>query len=120
MVHIEGGDAYVGAGAIVTTVDGRVISRAAPVRMLVDVLEGELNSVVVDETGLKGMYDYELQLPRGSAGTSSGAGGMGSPQPMQADDSVAGSLYEIGLRLVPSKTEQPVLVVDAIQPPSPN
>jgi uncharacterized protein (TIGR03435 family) len=120
IVHIEGGDAYVGAGGIVTTPDGRVISRAAPMRMLVDVLEGEMDEVVVDETGLKGTYDYELQLPRGSAGTASAAGGMGSPSPMQPGDSVAGSLYEIGLRLVPSKTEQPVLVVDAIQPPSPN
>jgi uncharacterized protein (TIGR03435 family) len=88
--------------------------------MLVDVLEGEMDEVVVDETGLKGTYDYELQLPRVPESAASAAGGVGSPEPMQPGDSIAGSLYEIGLKLVPSKTEQPVLVVDAIQEPSPN
>jgi uncharacterized protein (TIGR03435 family) len=120
MVHIEGSDAYIGAGTIFTGTDGRLISRAAPMRMLVDVLEGEVNKIVVDETGLKGTYDYELHLPRAPEGTASAAGGIGSAEPMQPGDSVAGSLYEIGLRLVPSKTEQPVLVVDGIQQPSPN
>ncbi len=89
-------------------------------RMLVDILQRQLNEVVVDETGLSGTYDYELQLPRASETTGSGGRGMGSPAPMQPGDSIAGSLYEIGLRLVPSKTEQPVLVVDAIRPPTAN
>jgi uncharacterized protein (TIGR03435 family) len=75
---------------------------------------------VVDETGLKGTYDYELQLPRAAENAASAAGGIASPEPMQPGDSIAGSLYEIGLKLVPSKTEQPVLVVDAIQAPSAN
>ncbi len=119
VVHVEGTEAYIGAGSIVTTHDGRVISQAAPIRMLVEILEGELNSIVVDETGLKGTYDYELHLPRASAPTAS-AVGIGSTEPMQPGDTVEGSLYQIGLRLVPSKTEQPVLVVDAIQQPSPN
>jgi uncharacterized protein (TIGR03435 family) len=120
MIHVEGTGAYIGAGSIVTMLDGRVISRAAPISMLVQVLEGELNSIVVDETGLKGTYDYELHLPRAPESAASAGGGLGLPEPMQPGDSVAGSLYEIGLRLVPSKTEQPVLVVDAIQPPSSN
>lgn len=120
MVHVDGSDASIGAGTMFTGIDGRVISRAAPIRMLVDVLEEEMNSIVVDETGLKGMYDYELQLPRVQENTASAGEGVGSPEPMQAGDSIAGSLYEIGLKLVPSKTEQPVLVVDAIQQPSAN
>jgi bla regulator protein blaR1 len=120
MVHVDGSDASIGAGSMFTGIDGRLISRATPIRMLVDALERELNSIVVDETGLKGTYDYELHFPRAPEGTASTTGGIGSPEPMQQGDSVAGSLYEIGLKLVPSKTEQPVLVVDAIQQPSPN
>jgi uncharacterized protein (TIGR03435 family) len=120
MVHVEGSDAFIGAGSMFTGIDGRVIGRAAPMRMLVEHLQNEMNSIVVDETGLKGTYDYELQLPRASENVGSAGVGMGSPEPMQPGDSIAGSLYEIGLRLVPSKTEQPVLVVDSIQPPSAN
>jgi uncharacterized protein (TIGR03435 family) len=117
-VHVEGSDASVGAGTMFMGMDGRVIGRAVPMRMLVEHLEGEMNSIVVDETGLKGTYDFELQLPRARENMDPAAGGMGLPEP--TGDSIAGSLYEVGLRLVPSKTEQPVLVVDTIQPPSAN
>ena len=117
MVHVDGSDASIGAGAMFTGIDGRVIGRAVPMRLLVEHLEGEMNSIVVDATGLKGTYDYELQLPRTRESGAAPTGEVGSPEP---EDSVAGALYEIGLKLVPSKTEQPVLVVDGIQQPSAN
>lgn len=107
-----------GPGTIAVLADGTLISRAATMGDLANQLEGELREVVVDATGLKGNYDYQIQLPRGSTGASAVA--SGSPSPMQPDDSIEGSLYQVGLKLVPSKTELPVLVVDAIQQPSPN
>jgi uncharacterized protein (TIGR03435 family) len=118
--QIQVGEMHIGAGSIAVTADGLVVSRAAPIRMLVDDLENELNTVVVDETGLKGTYDYELHLPRAPERTAFASGDASSPGQLQPDDSIQGSLYQIGLRLVQSKAELPVLVVDAIQPPSAN
>jgi uncharacterized protein (TIGR03435 family) len=117
---IQMGEMQFGAGSIAVTADGLVVSRAAPISQLVELLEGELDKVVVDETGLKGTYDYEMHLPRASAPTASDPGDVASPERLQPSESIQGSLYQIGLRLVQTKTEIPVLVVDAIEPPSPN
>jgi uncharacterized protein (TIGR03435 family) len=106
------GELSFGAQGFVITPDRLLISRAAPISMLVEHLQGEMKTVVVDGTGLKGNYDYQMQLPHASEG--------GGPAHMQPDESIQGSLYQIGLRLVESKTELPVLVVDAIQQPSAN
>ena len=64
---------------------------------------------MVDQTGLGGSYDFALKW---------------TPEQLVAPDA-APSLFtaiqeQLGLRLVPSKAQVEVIVIDHIEPPSPN
>jgi uncharacterized protein (TIGR03435 family) len=108
------GQATLGAGALIKTANGRVIARAVPISMLVSELAGELDTYVIDDTGLKGKYDFDMQL-------SSVAAHDDSPSDQsEPKELVQDGLSQIGLRLVPSKADLPVLVIDELKPPSPN
>jgi uncharacterized protein (TIGR03435 family) len=114
------GEATVGAGAMMVTADGRVIARAVPIRTLVSELAGELETYVIDDTGLTGKYDFEIQLPRARGHSSSAANDDGQPDPNETNDLIQDGLSQIGLKLVPTKAELPVLVIDGLKPPSRN
>jgi uncharacterized protein (TIGR03435 family) len=116
------GAATVGPGTMVTTANGRVVAMAVPVEMLVSLLARELHVYVVDGTGLKDKYDFEMQLPT-MRSSSPGYDDSGLPRPpdlSEAGDLVQDGLSQIGLKLVPLKTELPVLVIDELKPPSSN
>jgi uncharacterized protein (TIGR03435 family) len=66
--------------------------------------------VVVDKTGLTGRYDLKLQW---------------SPDDAPTTDNSAPSLFtaiqeQLGLKLEPAKEAAPVLVIDHVDPPTPN
>jgi uncharacterized protein (TIGR03435 family) len=66
--------------------------------------------VVVDKTGLTGRYDLKLQW---------------APDDAPATDNSAPSLFtaiqeQLGLKLEPAKEAAPVLVIDHVDPPTPN
>jgi len=108
------GQATLGTGALMKTANGRVIARAVPIGMLVSELAGELDRYVVDSTGLTGKYDFEMQL------SSPAANDDGPRDQNEPSELIQDGLSQIGLKLVPSKAELPVLVIDEIKPPSPN
>jgi bla regulator protein blaR1 len=79
--------------------------------------------IVVDRTGLTGLYQYDLRF---SDAPVPGAGpGGGFPFPAKPADPDAPSLFtaleeQLGLKLVPQTAQIEVLVIDQVAPPKPN
>jgi uncharacterized protein (TIGR03435 family) len=79
--------------------------------------------VVVDRTGLTGIYQYDLRFADAPI---PGAGpGGGFPFPTQPADPDAPPLFtaleeQLGLKLVPQTGPVDVLVIDRVEPPKPN
>lgn len=75
-------------------------------------LQGELDRPVVDETGLKGKYDFTLKWLRQDA-----------PADAEADTNVpffTAIQEQLGLKMEPSKGEVEMMVIDRIEPPASN
>lgn len=118
---IDGTQATIGRGSIVTRTDGRVIAWAIPISMLTSLLEEETGRHVIDATGLKGSYSFEIKLaPRQAHPPPEDAASVLSPMDDQASEPIQDGLSQIGLKLVPSEAALPVLVIDEVKPPSPN
>lgn len=111
------GEASTGPGGILTAPDGRVVAHAIQMGTLVSMLQSELHQQVIDDTGLTGKYDFEMKLnwDQPNPGAAQGASYQDSPV-----ETVADALSQIGLKLVSTKAELPVLVIDNLQPPTPN
>jgi len=86
---------------------------------LASYLEREVQKDVIDETGLTGKYDFEMQLPS-SQRTATATGDGGSPFQDSRANSSRTDWAQIGLKLVSAKAEAQVLLIDALQPPTPN
>lgn len=121
---------------------GKVEATSAPISLLVSLLSRDPDlggRTVVDETGLKGSYDFTLKWTpefqrggmAGGPGPAEGSGPGGAPSENgQAADSTQAdasgpSLFtalqeQLGLRLKPAKGPVEVLVIDHIEPPTPN
>ena len=89
-----------------------------PMAGLVDFLAGELHRTVIDQTSLTALYELHLKWapdrPAAAAGQDTG----------QTDDT-GPSLFsalvdQLGLKLVPAKAPVTTLVVDHLDPPTPN
>jgi uncharacterized protein (TIGR03435 family) len=89
---------------------------------LVGVLSGRVDRAVIDQTGLKGLYNFVLKLPPPSAGQDLAAvkksEGL-SPETPSAPD-FAEALKQIGLQLIPDRAPVDYLVVDSVARPSEN
>lgn len=121
---VTAGEATIGPGSLMKTANGRIVARAVTVAQLVSILADDLETYVVDGTGLTGHYDFDMQLPQAREDSSFAAkdneGASRPPDSNEKNDSIQDGLSQIGLKLVPSKTELPVLVIDELKPPSPN
>jgi uncharacterized protein (TIGR03435 family) len=79
---------------------------------------------VVDKTQLTGIYDYALVLPPvgapgGARGDGIGAGGL--PPELDAAAALSSALEEqLGLRLQKERVSIEAIVIDHVEPPSPN
>ena len=87
------------------TSDGKISGHAMPISILVSHLQGAVDSVVVDKTGLTGRYDVALQW--------------------DASDTTGPSLStaleeQLGLRLKQTKTTVDTVVIDHLEMPSAN
>jgi uncharacterized protein (TIGR03435 family) len=94
-------------GSISTGI-GRLTLRAMPIALLVQYLSPAVSRVVIDQTGLAGNFDVDLQW---------------TPETVRADDalSVFTAVQEqLGLTLQPTKRAVDVLVIDHIEPPAPD
>jgi uncharacterized protein (TIGR03435 family) len=97
--------------------DQDVTLTSAPISSLTYFLVGSLNRTIIDKTNLTGKYDLHLTwAPDRPAMAGSDAG-----QPDDAGPSLFSALQDqLGLKLDPAKGPVITLVVDHIDPPSPN
>lgn len=81
--------------------------------------------IVVDRTGLTGLYQYDLHFGDRPIPGAGPGGGFPFPVSSQAGDPDAPSLFtaleeQLGLKLVPQTGRVDVLVIDHVEPPKPN
>ena len=99
-----------------------------PLASLARLLSGQLHRTVLDQTGLKGIYDYTLQWTpdQGPApmfkGTEGGQPGPdGAPPPESSGPSIFTAIQEqLGLKLESQKGPVEIIVIDHVEKPSEN
>jgi uncharacterized protein (TIGR03435 family) len=90
-----------------------------PMVLFANLLAFAVDDVVVDQTGLKGSYDFTLDYYRGPGGVGVKEGREPAPDPN--GPSLQTALREqLGLRLESRKGPVEMLIVDHIEPPSGN
>lgn len=106
---------------------GNLVANTASMGSLINMLSQQVGRPVLDETGLTGMFDIELQwTPEGGAPGPFGAGGPGGPEvaPPAADasgPSIFTAIQEqLGLRLESTRGPVEVIVIDSVEKPSEN
>jgi uncharacterized protein (TIGR03435 family) len=93
---------------------GELHVKGRPIQRLADQLVGHFDRLVIDETGLSGLFDVDLiwrgrELPRGV------------DRRAAERDAILDVLYEqLGMKLEERKAPVPVIVVESIQRPTPN
>ena len=88
----------------------KISGHAMPISVLAAHLQGAVDAIIVDKTGLTGRYDVVLQW---------------DPAEKQGPDSTESSIFtalqdQLGLRLKPTKTTLETLVIDHLEMPSEN
>jgi uncharacterized protein (TIGR03435 family) len=85
-------------------------------------LTQELGRTVVDETGLKGKYDFTLKwAPDDAAAQSETGSNAAGETPDAAGPSIFTAIQEqLGLKLEPAKRPVECLVIDHVEMPSEN
>ncbi|MGO8792123.1 MAG: TIGR03435 family protein [Terriglobia bacterium] len=106
---------------------GQLTIRAYPMAIVVTVMSNVMHRTVIDQTGLKGNYDFTVQwrkdetmsgMPRGLRG--------GDPGPDVAPPDSSGPSFftalqeQVGLKLVSTKGPVEVIVIEHIERPSEN
>ena len=99
---------------------GRIMAGGTDMKMLASqILTGQLDRLVIDQTGLTGAYDFDLEFALD-------ASGRGAPPPDSATavtdrPSLFTALEEqLGLKLQPQRAPIDVLVIDRVTPPTDN
>jgi uncharacterized protein (TIGR03435 family) len=93
-----------------------------PLSMLVDRLASDLGATVVDRTGLTGLFDFMIEFEsRQTAARLGGPGGLDvnsteAPR-LPLRNAIEGQL---GLKLESAEAEVPILVIDAVDRPTPD
>jgi uncharacterized protein (TIGR03435 family) len=90
--------------------DGKITGHAMPISVLASHLQGAVDGIVVDKTGLTVRYDVDLKW---------------DPRAMQDPTSTEPSIFtaleeQLGLRLKPTKTTVETIVIDHLEMPSAN
>jgi uncharacterized protein (TIGR03435 family) len=105
-------------------VEARLVAKAQPVSMLLQMLEGQLKGPVLDKTGLTGKYDFTLEyspdttivmplLAEGPPGGAPGGTTGGTPPEITSGPPLGKALQEqLGLRLEQKKAPLELLVID--------
>lgn len=83
---------------------------------LAELLAAVVGRVVVDETRLTGSFDIELTYENEELRRRFPGPGL----PREAPDLFTALQEQLGLRLVPSRAPVDVLVIDAVERPTPN
>ena len=89
-----------------------IVGEAVSTATLAKILGAYLTRPVADETGLKGLYDFELAwTERADQVAAEDAAGISLPAALQD---------QLGLRLVPRKVPTDIIVIDDVEKASPN
>jgi uncharacterized protein (TIGR03435 family) len=96
-------------------------AKSEPISQLVDVLTRLNRRPVLDQTGLKGAYDFTLTYAE-DAGPNATVSAPSALEPVSVD---SGPLFtaiqqQLGLKLESSKAQVETIVIDHIEQPSPN
>ena len=99
-----------------------MVATAVPISNLVNMLQGQTGRIVVDETGLNGLFDFNLKFaPEGAPSAATAAQGDSSTATDPQGPSLFTALREdLGLKLDATKGLVEVLVVDSVQRPTEN
>jgi len=106
---------------------GQLNATSVPITLLVNQIAQVLGRTVVDKTGLKGLYDFDLEwTPEGHMG--GGPGGPGGPPPpdaIPASDTSGPTIFtalqeKLGLKLESAKGPVDVVVIDSVSKPAGN
>jgi uncharacterized protein (TIGR03435 family) len=92
---------------------GELVFTEAGMANLTGALASQIGSPVIDETGLKGFYNFKLEFQSNNA----------SPRPLDVDsrpDIYRAVQEQLGLKLDPAKRPVTIIVVDHIERPSEN
>jgi bla regulator protein blaR1 len=108
--------------------DGMTLGgRDATTDQLAQAIAMQLGSTVVNETGLKGKYDYSLSFTPEMGGRmmgmpppGAGGGDGGAPPPPQGPSLFSAVEQQLGLKLEAKKAPVDVIVIDHIEQPSAN
>ena len=98
---------------------GRSTGRSMPMRLLADTLSSRVGRNVIDETGLSGEWDWDLEWSPGPSEPVP-PGGIAELAPSDGPSIFAAVQEQLGLRLASGRALLDVLVIDAIERPSPN
>jgi bla regulator protein blaR1 len=115
------GESTVRTGAFVTSRPGHVQGHAMNMASLVNLLGALLRSPVVDRTGFKGNYDFDLEFTPDDAPPAPPVGGEGSvPTAGAPPDANGVSLFaavqsQLGLKLETKKGPMELIVVDHVE-----
>lgn len=123
----KGPDGVAHAGMVRMGVD-EMNAQGVELAILVRQLSLRLHSTVVDKTGLTGKYDFDLKwTPDESEGPmfkspeeSHGGNGDAAPAPTTGPSIFTALQEQLGLKLESQKGPVDVVVIDHIEPPSPN
>ena len=99
---------------------GRSTGRSMPMRLLADTLSSRVGRNVIDETGLSGEWDWDLEWSPGPSEPVSPGDITAALAPSDGPSIFAAVQEQLGLRLESGHAPLDVLVIDAIERPSPN
>jgi uncharacterized protein (TIGR03435 family) len=103
---------------------GYVEGQGVPIELMAQMMTDQLGRTVVDNTGLKGVYDFTLKwTPDENTGAMPNDTGGG--QPIVASESGAPSFFtaiteQLGLKLEKQSSPVGVMVIDHVEQPTPN
>jgi uncharacterized protein (TIGR03435 family) len=115
-----------GRGGLIRVGRGQLTAQAVPMTSLANMLSQQLHRTVLDETGLTGKYDLELNWTPDQGADPIFKGADGSQQRADAaPDSSGPSIFtalqeQLGLRLQSSKGPVETIVIDHVEMPSEN
>ena len=92
----------------------RIRRSAITMKEFATALQASVDRPVVDRTGLEGFFDLEYSFAQQPA--SNAAGGADSNQPML----IVALEEQLGLKLESRRTDVPVVVIDSVEPPTPD
>jgi uncharacterized protein (TIGR03435 family) len=96
------------------------VFRNAELMRLGGFLSGRLDRTVVDETGVKGVYNFTLRAPEELAPSSEDKSKVGNTPDSPSASRVRNALKELGLQLTAGQAEVEYLVIDRVERPSGN